>query len=162
MSVNEPFADFFNYLITNFKNKTTYVTNPDNIIIGETVDIAGKPDTYFPRLEVLVDKLKFDGYIDQEQIKQGFRFTVVGIFRRESNDVVAQDMFNLMGFARETIKIVNQANTDRRTGETICDGFIQIDGYPEIFMDHEMFPKTSTFVLAAEADIELSDTYTNN
>lgn len=159
---NEPLADFLNYLITNFKSKKTIVTDNDNIVIGEIAGIESKKDTFFPRLEILVNKLKMDGYLDQRNMEQSFRFTVVGFIKRDDDSVTDSDMFDLVKFARETIKIIHQANTDRRNGVTVCDGFQQIDGFTEVHLVYEEIPKMSTFVLEGDANIQLEDTFTNN
>lgn len=159
---NEPFADFMDYLITNLNSKSTFATNSDNIIIGETINLAERESDFFPRVELLIKKMKDDGYVDQRIVDQSFRFTAIGHIHRAADDTTKEDMFTLIRFARETKSIIYGANTDRRLGNTICDGFKQIGGFTEIDMDFEMFPYISSFLIEGEAEIELEDVFTNN
>jgi len=159
---NEPFADYLNYLITSLVNKTTFVNDPDNVIIGETADVLGKPDDFFPRLETLITKMKDDGYIDQRMMDQSFRFSIMGYIRREEENTTSDDMFSLIKFARECKKIVYESNSDRANGDSPCDGFMQVGGFTEVFLEYEQIPKHSAFLLEAEVEIQLADTYTNN
>jgi hypothetical protein len=48
--------------------KGSFVKNPNNIIIGETADMFTKSDDFFPRMEILIPKLKFDGYVDNARL----------------------------------------------------------------------------------------------
>lgn len=158
----EPFAQFFDYLITKFNAESTFVTSSDNIIIGESLDLIHKPASYFPRIEFLVGKLKFDGYIDQRNLEQSFRITLGAHIKRASDATTPDDMYNAIKLAREITKIIYSINSDKVSGIDICDGFIQIEGYSEADIEYEIFPKITSVIYFAEAQIQLMDNYSNN
>ena len=159
---DEPFVQFFKYLMDKMFSKGTFVNNPDNMVIGESIDLIGKDDSYFPRMEYLIDKIKWDGYIDQRMQSLSFRFQINAIYRREEDLVKDEDMFTAVKWATEIKSIISSLHDDVVAGKTICDGFIQMDGFPEAFIKYELFPKTTTVIFVAEAEIQLIDTYTNN
>ena len=162
MAVKEPLADFMNYLLGKFKANKSYVTDNANIVIGESVDLTMKDSAFFPRLEMIVKKMKDDGYLAQQMMEKSYRITVMGDIRRAQDDTTAQDMWDIIGFANETSSTLYGANTDRRNGVTICEGFMQIGGFTEIALGYELYPKTSSFVMECEAELQLEDIHTNN
>ena len=162
MSNKEPFAQFLDYLITKFTSGCTFVTDPTNIIIGETPDMIGLNDGKFPRLEILIAKLAYGGFLDQRTVQQSFRISIGGHIRRTQDTTTSSDMYSLIQFGTELANLVYSAHTDKMNGVPICDGFIQIGGFPELFFEYELFPKISTVLLVAEAEIQLTDIYTNN
>jgi len=91
-----------------------------------------------------------------------YRITVVGSIRRETDDTTDQDMWDIIGFATETKKLLYQINDDKRSGTAICSGFIQIGGFTEIDLGYELFPRVSLFVMECEAELQLTDTHSNN
>jgi len=159
----EPLADFLDSLINKHIEYGTFARNPENIIIGETLTgLVQKSDDYFPRIEILITKLKGDGFIDQRNMNQSFRISQAGYIRRKENVTIPQDMFDAIRWGREFLKILYMFHDDRVSGIFPCDGFIQISGYPEVFFEYEMFPKITSVVVEAEAEIQLADNYTNN
>jgi len=94
---NEPFADFLNAVLEKHRNGgSTFVTDNANIVIGESkYGLAHKnATTYFPRLEALITKLKYDGYTDQRIVDQAFRFSLAGHLKRAQDDTTDSDMWN--------------------------------------------------------------------
>lgn len=158
----EPFAQFLDYLMNKYTTLGTYVTNPDNIVIGESMSMVTRPDADFPRLEFLISKLKYDGYTDQRVINQTFRFSVGGHLRRAQDDTTKEDMFDAIKWGRELVKLMYEIHNDVIAGNFPCDGFIQMSGFPEVFMEYELFPKITSVILVAEAEIQLYDDFTNN
>jgi len=155
----EPCEQFLSRLMDKLWSQGTVVKLEDNIVIGETLDLMNKPDSGFPRMELLIEKLKFDGYIDQGIHAQSFRFSVGAHFRRKNMDVVPEDMFTALRWGREIKAIVASFHNDRAQGILPCEGFVQLDGYPEITFEHELFPKITSVIFFGEANIELNDTY---
>ena len=160
--INEPFADFLEHIITKFNTVGTFATNPENVVIGESLDLMRRPDTSFTRIEILVGKLKFDGFDDQRNLSQSFRVGIAGHIRRAVNAVQAVDMFEAIRFAREITKILYSTHTDRLNGIKVCAGFLQMGGYSEADLEYEMFPRVTSVLYVAEAKIQLEDTYSNN
>ena len=159
---NEPLADFLDALLIKFQS-SVIVTNPENIGIGESSGISHLNDDRFPRLEVLIDKIKGNGIIDTTRIlDQSFRVRVKGHLRRASNSTTSQDMFDAIALSREIQSFVYSLNTDRAEGNAPCDGFIKIDGFFESFISYERIPKHTSVIFVVEADIQLTDIYTNN
>lgn len=160
---NEPFAQFLQTLVDKYSQYSTFINNPENIIIGESCNgLISLPDSSFPRLEILIIKLKYDGYTDQRIINQSFRFSIAGHIKRDYEIVTPQDMFSLIDFGTELTSILFSVHNDVISGISPCDGFIKMGDFPEVFFEHETFPKTSSVILVAEAEIQLIDTYTNN
>jgi hypothetical protein len=163
LMAKEPLSDFLETLMHKYVENSTFVNDPTNIVMGESLNgLIHKNDDMFPRLELLITKLKFDGYIDQRNMNQGFRFSVAGHLRRDSNDTIPQDMWDAVRWGRELVQILFTLNDDRIAGNPPCDGYIQMGGFPEVFFEYELFPKITSVILIAEAEIQLSDTFTNN
>jgi len=156
----DPFSDFLEYIINKLLTKGSFVRSSDNIIIGETMDMFTKSDDFFPRMEILIPKLKFDGYVDNARVdRQSFRFSIGAHFRRISDNVVANDMFTALKWGREIKSIISSLHDDKISGSLPCEGFIQMDGFPEIFFEHELYPRITSIIFIGEAEIELIDTF---
>lgn len=163
MMANEPLAQFLDTVLTKYRTLGTFATNPDNVVIGESkYGLVNLPDTSFPRLEGLITKLKYDGFTDQRIVNQSFRFSIAGHLRRDQDDTVDADMFDAISWGRELTQLLFTIHDDVVAGNPPCDGFIQINGYPEVFFEYELFPKITSIILIAEAEVQLTDTYTNN
>lgn len=159
----EPLADFIENLLTKYKNEGTFATDPSNVVIGESrYGLANKPDSAFPRLELLISKLKYDGFIDQRIVNQSFRISVAGHIRRDTDDTTSEDMYQAIQWGREMVRLLYTFHTDKIAGTSPCDGFIQIGGFPEVFFEYELFPKVTSVILMAEAEVQLTDIFTNN
>ncbi len=159
----EPLADFIEALMNKYQENTTFVNNPENIVIGESITgFAEMHDDKFPRIELLIDKLKYNGFIDQRQQDQSFRFSVGAHLRREQEETTREDMYTAIRWGRELIRDLFLLHEDRSTGNPPCEGFIQIEGYPEIDYEYELIPKISSVLLVGAAEITLLDTFTNN
>lgn len=155
----DSFAEYLDYLVRKLR---TNVTDPRNIIVGETKSLMGLYDESFPRCEILVDKLKFDGFQDQRNLLQSYRFSIAGYIRRHGDhpeDVTLDDMVQLISFARKTFRSVMSAHDDKLAGVPVCTGFQKIDGYPEIHLEFEMFDQISAFLMMAEIEVYLPDNY---
>jgi hypothetical protein len=141
------------------------ITDPLNVIIGETMSILDLPDTAFPRCELLMDKLKFSGFIDQRMLEQNYRLCVSAYMKRPSSDhaedVTEQDMYDAITFGRKIMKAFMSANDDKLAGRPVCEGFLQMNGYPTMDIEYEMFAPITGILISAEPEIQLIDTYTN-
>lgn len=155
----DAFAQFLDYLIKNLKDKCPTLTDPRNIIIGESQSLLDLGHDEFPRAEILITKLKCDGFIDQRSIEQSFRFSIGGFIRRDDFHVSPDDMYAALHFGREMLKVVMESHEDRIRGNFPCEGFQQINGYPEVFYEYEMFDKITGVILNAEAQVTLPDIY---
>ena len=161
----EPFADFLNAVLKKHRVSpgSSFATNSDNIVIGESkYGLVDLPDECFPRIEGLITKLKYDGYTDQRIVDQAFRFSIAGHLRRAQDETTDVDMWNAIKWGREIVRYLFLLHEDRIAGNLPCDGFIQIGGYPEVFFEYELFPRTTSVILIAEAEVQLVDTFTNN
>jgi hypothetical protein len=153
-----PLTCFFKALVEKYK-KNTFITNSTNVIIGESVDLlALDKDTEYPRMEILIDKDKSDGYQSQRDQMRSFRFNVAGYIHRENDVTTEEDMFNLMLFGMQTYALTFSFLDDKQAGKSPCQGFEMLDAYPETFYDFEMIPKITTFIFVAAAQIYLPDT----
>jgi hypothetical protein len=159
---DEPCAQYIRYLMNKMLSRGTFVVKEDNLVIGESVDLIGLPNESFPRMEFLITKIKWDGYIDQRMENQSFRFQINAYIRRENDAVVEEDMFMAIRWGREIKRIVSMSHIDRIKGNPPCDGFMQMDGFPEVFPEYELITKITTVIFVGEVEICLPDTYTNN
>jgi hypothetical protein len=160
----EPFSTFMEYLIKDLRAHDTTVTDPQNIVIGESMSLIDKPDSFFPRLEILITKQKYNGWIDQRNLEQAFRFSIAGHFRRDQDDVTESDMYKILDWGQSLITLIYRMHDVSVSSgqDAITPGFIQVSGYPEIFAEYELFPRISTTILIAEIEIQLRDTFTTN
>jgi len=159
----EPLAEFLETLMEKYINNGTFVNDPTNIVMGESINgLVHLNNDMFPRLELLITKLKFDGFMDQRIINQSFRFSVAGHLKRNEVKTTPENMWEAVRWGRELTQILFTIHDDVIAGKPPCDGFIQIGGFPEVFFEYEMFPKITSVILFAEAEIQLSDIYTNN
>jgi len=159
---DEPCAQYIRYLMNKLFTQGTFVTKKENLVIGESVDMVGKSNDAFPRIEILINKIKWDGYTDQRQEDQSFRFQLNAIIRRANDETTEEDMFFAIRWARELKRIVAMSHNDRATGNLPCAGFIQMDGFPEAVIVYELAPKITTIIFVGEVEVILPDTYTNN
>jgi len=161
---NESFSKFLNFILKDIRENSTIITNPENVIIGESLSLLDKPDSAYPRVELLISKQKYNGWLDQRILDQSFRFSIGAHLRREHDDTTEEDMFNALNWGQELMNSLYKLHevAIQQGPEAICDGFIQMSGYPEIFCEYELFPRTTSVIIVAEAEIQLLDTYTNN
>jgi len=157
----DAFAQFIDYLQKKLQVLPT-ISDPRNVIVGETLSLLDLPIEAFPRAEILITKLKGNDFIDQRNLNQAFRFTIAGFIRRSGfsvQNISADDMFASMHFGREILKVILDTHNSVISGEKVCDGFLQISGYPEISFEYEMFDEITTCIVSAEAEIMLPDNY---
>lgn len=160
--MNEPFAQFMDSLEEKLTG-CSFIDNSENVIVGETYDFFSLGVDDYPRLEILIDKDKGDGYYTQVGMEQSFRASVAGYLLREEEDTQKIDMYNLITFGHECRRLIYQLNIDKETGDAPCDGFIQIAGFSEIFYEYELgIPKVSSFIFVFESNNGLPYDYTNN
>lgn len=173
-------AQWLNYLRTNYKTNNTLINGnlidpgytlddlDTRVIIGETmspegVSWLGLPDSAYPRVEILIGKIKDDGYVNQCDIHSAFRFSVAGYMLRETEATLSQDMYNLIQLGRDIKNLTMKANNDKIQGITVCDGFLYVGGYSETFFEYEIaIPKCSSFIFVAEAKVDLEYDYNNS
>lgn len=134
------------------------ITNPDNVIIGETIDIFSKNETFFPRLEILIDKDKFDGSVGQRGVDHSYRFTIGGFLRRDRHDVNLTQMLNLVQFGENVVSKIVSFKDDRIHGNPPVPGFLTVSNFTEIWYEFELVEKISTFVTAFSIDVNTTDT----
>ena len=135
------------------------IADPDNVVMGDSRDILALPDTAFPRLEVLITKVKTNGYFSQRQQMFAFRYTIAGYIRRTVDEVDFDDMVTLMDWGRQVVALNYSFLDDKQAGSSPCTGFLKMGDYPETFYDFELVDRISTFlIIDMEAQIQLSDT----
>lgn len=154
------FSQFMNFLVEDIRNGDNIFTDPSNVVIGESLSMLDKPDSYFPRAEMLITKRKYNGWLDQRMLNQSFRFSIGAHIRRKHDHTTDEDMFDALDLGDQLMQtIYNMHNVAIQKGpETICDGFIQVSGFPEVFAEYELFPRITTVILVAEVEIQLVDT----
>jgi len=157
------FSQFMDFLINDIRANSTYIKDPDNVVIGESLSMLDKPDSYFPRAEALITKRKYNGWLDQRILNQSFRFSIGAHLRREHDHTTEEDMYDALDWGDELMRsIYNMHEVAIQQGpDAICEGFIQVSGFPEVFAEYELFPRITTVILVAEVEIQLRDTNKN-
>jgi hypothetical protein len=150
-------GNYFSALTTKL-GTCTYITDSNNIIIGESVDIAGLKSSYFPRLEILITKDKGDGYESQRRMRFQFRYSIAGYIMRNSQSVTITDVVNIMNFALNVRALNYNFLDDKQSGNPPCSGFDSLGAFPECFYEWELFGPVSAFILEIEANINTIDT----
>jgi len=153
----DPVSQFF----TSLRSKligSSYIASESEVLIGlESLD-PNSPTLVYPRYEVLIDKDKMDGYASQRMADYALRFNIAGYLQRDSKSVAFDDTLDLIKFGMETRRLVYSMNDDKQAGNPPCDGFLYIGQFTETFYEFELFGKISTFLMACEASIQISDT----
>jgi hypothetical protein len=155
---NKSYAQFMNYLLTDIRSKFDLIPDDKNVVIGESLSLLDKPDSYFPRAELLITKQKYNGWRDQRVLDQSFRFSIGVHLRRAQDETTEEDMYTALDLGSELMSLIYDMHRAKIQGVPICDGFIQIGGFPEVFYEYELFPKITTIILLAEAEVQLQDT----
>lgn len=143
--------------------KTKYLTldwmDEDHFLLGESFAFSQKQDTYFPRLEVLPDKLKFDGNPTTERMLDGsIRFITIGYILEDTEITVEENWFEVMDKSKEVFSLLGSFNTDKINGTPPCDGFIQMDVFPEIWWyEEKMTKRLFSFIIGSDANVSVTD-----
>lgn len=154
-----PIALFFEALKSKIET-STYITDADNVVVGETKDLFAHEDANFPRVEILCKVFNGSGYASQRSLDFRLRIIVVGYLKRDSDDVTISDMTNLTNFGIDLSTLIYGMLDDKQNGLTNVPGFLKFSGYPSAYYDFELIPKISTALLEVEADFQLNDTQT--
>jgi len=153
-----PVGQFFQSLRNKLIN-CSYIASASNVYMGyEDIDLLGKGDEFFPRYEVLVTKDKMNGYASQRESDFSLRYEIAGYLRRATDDVEMQDLIDIIEFGMETRRLNYSFLDDKQAGNSPCKGFLMLGEFSEVEYHFELFPKVSTFILAMEAQIQISDT----
>ena len=153
------FEEYIAALMTKLSNSTV-ATDSDNITLGETVDLAGKKSDEFPRLEVLITKIKCNGYNAQRKMSWSLRYSIMGWIHTDSDSEypTLAEIKAITSFAKETLDLNYTFLDDKQLGNPACTGFGKLGDYPEIFIEKELIPRTIAFLCDVEAHIYISDT----
>lgn len=153
------FSEYFTALNSKLAN-STYVTDTSNITFGESPDIASYTASKFPRLEILIVKLKCNGYVSQRKMTWAIRYAIVGYIATDTDSFfpTVSEINEITNFSKETVDLNYQFLNDKQAGTPPCTGFETLGQYPEIFIEKELIPKTITFIADVEAQILIPDT----
>lgn len=143
---DSPYSDYIKAIKVKIE-QSAFITNSENILIGESFDLLGKPDSEFPRAEYQVRNMLGQGYYAQRLQDENVTVSIQGFMRRAQDDLLEQDMVDIINFGQEIRSLIYSFNNDKVSGNTVPKGFVQMDGYPEMWAEFEIMPKTSTFIL---------------
>ena len=155
------FSDFITSLETKLKG-CSYINDPSNVLMGESLGLNSVTEDQFPRYEVLIDKEKWNGYISQRKVNVEFRFSICGFLfvpdDRYDDKRKFDNMRLVQDFASETRRLIFSFLDDRQAGTPPCEGFQMLGEFPEIFYDFEMFPNVIGFEARFSILVEIKDT----
>ena len=155
------YAAFLETLMAKIRNNSEIDIPPKNVVIGESLGMLHFPDGYFPRAELLISKQKYNGFIDQRIVDRALRFSIGLHIKRADNVTTDEDMYDALDLGDNLMKLIYSLHDDAIANgrESICPGFISMSGFPEIFTEYELFPKVTSVILVAEAEVQLDDTH---
>lgn len=152
----DPVSEFFTALRLKLIS-SSYIASGNEVLIGLESKDPNASTLVYPRYEVLIDKDKMDGYAAQREADFSIRFNVAGYLKRDSKDVSFDDTLALIEFGMETRRLLYSFDNDKQSGNSPCSGFLFMGQFTETFYEFELFGNYSTFLMAAEAHIQISD-----
>ena len=140
-----------------------FLNGNEQLLFTEETDLL-KKGLVFPRMNLVIDKLKGSGYISQRQMDFAFRFYIVGYLKFPGKDgdmswkPSRSNYVELVDFATNTASLTYSLMDDHQAGIHLCKGFQMFSGFPEIFIEPELLPKILSFSVYSEAIITQNDT----
>jgi len=125
---------------------STFVIDVNNVLVGESYDLLGRPDEEFPRLEFQIRNIMGEGYYAQRLQDESLSISIQGFLRRPTDDLTSAEMDKLIDFSQEVRSKIFSFHNDKITGVPVPKGFIQISGFTEMWSEFEIMPRTSTFI----------------
>ena len=124
-----------------------------------------KSDIEFPRIEIDTVKFKGSGYISQREIQWDVYFRIVGYLQKDipdgqqDSEWTISDRLAINMFGIRTVNRIYTLHDDYQAGVWTCPGFLQFDGFPEVWVNFELgTPGRSSFACGLQAKIILTDT----
>ena len=118
-----------------------------NVIIGETFDwlrIKNNP-AQFPRIELLVWKKWGDGPVNTTDRDERNILQLGCYLQRANKDLTEQDYYDIMNFLDEIEGLViSRALASRIAGTPICEDFLNMDYFPELDIEGEIFKNVAS------------------
>lgn len=158
------FAPFIAAIKTKILNESTYITDSNNMLLTNNVDISSLPDSAFPRVEIFVEDAQAEGYESQRTLEWNFRFWFTGYIRRTPTGDGSEslwtetDFTNIWSFAEETMAIVFGLMDDHQADNSIAPSFIMFKGTPVLSVNCEIIPNISVFMGFVEVIFQKEDT----
>jgi hypothetical protein len=158
------FSPFISAVETKILAESSYVTNSDNILYCDNVDIASLPAEAFPRMEFFVGAAKGDGYASQRDIEWEFDFSFIGYLKRTELQNNSESMWtkadfeNIWTFAEESMAIVMGILDDSQSDPLLAPNFLMFRGTPALVVSCELIPNISTFAGHVTAVFQKEDT----
>jgi hypothetical protein len=151
------YAEFFQAVKAKLE-QATEIIDVNNVYIGESYDLLGRPNSEFPRLEFQIRNIIGEGYYAQRLQDENVSISIQGFLRRGQDDLLQEDMDKLIDFSQEVRSLIFSFHNDKIQGIPVPKGFIQISGYTEMWSEFEIMPKTSTFIFNFAAKFGRHDT----
>lgn len=153
-------TQYYECLITiKTKLKTNpYILKQDNVVVGESSDLLGLTDSYFPRIEILPLIDKGQGYVCQRDMEHNYQFGIIGYIRRDKEEISERDVKNIIAMGEKSRALIFELFEDKQKGEIKANLFDYIEGSPILDFDFELFDNISTFTLGFISSSQLKDT----
>jgi hypothetical protein len=134
------------------------ITNPDNVKIGESLDLLALDDSEFPRFEIRpLDNLG-KGRPSQREINRDYSVMVTGYVKRPSEEVTDDDALAITDMGEELRTLIYGLIDDNTTITPPCDNFTGIDPYSVLQYDWELMGQFSTVIFGFRVEIYQNDT----
>jgi hypothetical protein len=167
--MSEPIGTYFTNLITKLSTHSAMVGKSNNIVVGACNDLlklfpninsAGIEEEVinFPRIEILMDKLKWNGYASQREVDKAITYDVVGYIYRTSDEITLSDQVSIALFGQEIIALNYSFHDDKQKSKLPCPGFLKMGEFPELILDFELIPRISMCLFSASAEYQNKDT----
>ena len=154
---DDPIVTMLKAVETKLKT-ASFLTDVNNVIIGESdpFDLEKFEDDKYPRMEILVDKLKGSDYVSQNTQDEEFRISIAGYIRRADRAVTSQDMYDIINEGTEAKSLMYSFNDDSVGGTDPTDGYLFVGGFYELFFEYEFMTRIASWILEVEFKINLS------
>ena len=153
-------TDFFDFLLSvKYKLQThLFVQDEDNVVIGESADLAEYEKEYFPRMEILPARDDGNGYGSQRDLNHLYKFGIVGYIKRDSYQITEKDVKDIVAMGELARSLIFSFHDDKQAGDSPCKKFDYLEPYPVLDFDFEIFAEISTFFLGFHANTQTKDT----
>lgn len=153
-----PYSELLAWTKANIQTRSTVVTDPNNVFIGETDDLLSLNDTHFPRIEIQIVGAPNQDYLTQRILEKRCQISVQGYLRRPADEIVEQDMFDIADFHHDTEKVIFNIHDQILAGAPgTPTNFTKISGMTEAFVVVELMPKTSSFLFNFTGEFSARD-----
>ena len=152
-------TDLLKWLKELFVSQSTWVTDPTNVYLYESLDLQGRAEEDFPRIEMQILSVPRQQFLAQRLQERLVTVSFQGYLRRDdSNDPTEQDLFDVADFHSQTEALVWTIHDAMiRDDVTLPKGLYEVAGWSDGFIVLEVEPFISSFGFNVTFKFSLKD-----